>query len=169
MAGGSEDRSTSLERCIYCLDSSGPAEPLEHIVPEGLIGDQRFYQKIGDIVIPSQQCLVLDNGEVCGSCNMRLGRDLDSHVIKQFGFLRVFWNPLGTKSGKPATAARPGMYARRRSSGPHIALNATRRAVVTPEGVTVPPPGAHQMAVNSSDFRREGPWASVRVKMLTCE
>ena len=155
----------SADRCIFCLELSGPNEPVEHIVPEGLIGEQVFYQKVGDIVIPSNQRLVLENGEVCGSCNRRFGQQLDSHLIAQFGLFRTFWNPVGTKSGKPATAARPGMYAERRRSGPHIMLNAEIHPIITPEGLTVPPARGQPMAVHCSDFRREGGYASVRFTM----
>lgn len=151
----------SADRCIFCLQLSGPSEPVEHIVPEGLIGEQDFCERIGNIIVSRRQRLVLDNGEVCGSCNRRLGQQLDSHLITQFGLFRTFWNPVGTKSAKPATAARPGMYAERRRSGPHIMLNAESHPIITPEGLTVPPAGGQPMAIHCTDFRREGRYATV--------
>jgi hypothetical protein len=155
----------STDRCIFCLKVTGPNEPVEHIVPEGLIGEQVFYQKIGEIIVPCNQRLVLVNGEVCGSCNRHFGQQLDSHLITQFGLLRTFWNRVGTKSGNPATAARAGMYAKRNRDGPHIILNAGVRAITAPDGVKVLPASGHPMSVRSSDFHRDGPYASVRFTM----
>jgi hypothetical protein len=134
-----------VTNCIFC-QSPTKNEPKEHIVPEGLVGDQSFEVTCGSIVTPAPRKLVLENDEVCGRCNARLGK-LDSYLIIQCGFLRALWNRVGTKSGRFATAARPGMYARRTPSGPELFLNPGNRPVMMADGVRVMPASAHELAV----------------------
>jgi hypothetical protein len=85
------------------------------------VGDRPFEIKFTSGHVVSAE-LVLRNGEVCGGCNERNGRH-DEYLQKQMGFMRVYWNPVGTKSGRAATAQTPGMYAERREGGIHITLN----------------------------------------------
>ena len=111
--------------CIWCLSPTSAAEPEEHIVPEGLVGGRPLPLRIyGANPSVRDVRLVLDRGEVCGGCNARNGK-LDDAVQGYFGFLKPALNRVGTKSGKPATAARPGMYAERRKDGVHVIINAT--------------------------------------------
>lgn len=134
-----------ITTCIFCGSLTG-REPVEHIVPEGLVGDQRFEVTQGSIVTPVPQRLILENDEICGRCNQRLGK-LDSYLIDQCGFMRTLWNRAGTKSGRPATAVRHGMYAWRGHDGPQLFLNSWRRPVLTREGVKVQPAGTSELAV----------------------
>src|SRR2546427_10844834 len=117
--------------CIFC-GSATKREATEHIVPEGLVGHQPFEIKLGSVIADPKRLLLLDHDEVCRRCNHRLGK-LDQYLQEQLGFLRTYWNPIGTKSGKTATAHRPGMYAERRTDGPHIALNMAGHVIVMPD------------------------------------
>src|SRR5437879_10452586 len=87
-------------KCIWCTQPTSPFEPEEHIVGEGLVGEQLFQVQHADGGV-RELALVLRDGQVCGACNHCNGR-LDEYLQKQFGFLNVYWNPIGTKSGKPA-------------------------------------------------------------------
>src|SRR5438128_2255012 len=109
--------------CIWCLTSTTAAEPWEHILPEGLVGHMLFHLQSADGSIAGPDVeLCLKSGEVCGRCNHKNGR-LDEYLIEQLGLLRVYWNAMGTKHGRPATAGRPGMFAERREDGLHVTLN----------------------------------------------
>lgn len=138
-------------KCIFCL-SENYRKPPEHISPEGLVGHQPFQVTYGLIIAEPRKYLVLDNDEVCRRCNHKLGR-LDENLQNQLEFLRTYWNAVGTKSGKTATARRPGMFAERRSDGPHIHFNAENHAVRTPDGVQIQPAGTNEMAVRVT-YRR---------------
>jgi len=148
--------------CIFC-GTKTHKEPREHIVPEGLIGHQPFEIKFGSIIADPKRLLILDHDEVCRRCNNRLGA-LDGYLQQQLGFLRAYWNPVGTKKGKPATAQRPGMYAERRKDGPHVALNMEAHAVVTAEGVRIAPAGSEQLAVRVKDFKVNGRIATMTIQ-----
>ncbi len=140
--------------CIFCGKETH-REAREHIVPEGLVGHQPFEIKFGSVIADPTRLLVLDHDEVCRRCNNRLGK-LDQNLQVQLGFLRTYWNPVGTKSGKAATAVRPGMYAERRSDGPHMALNMEDHIIVTPDGVRVAPAADKELAVRVKDFKVNG-------------
>ena len=148
--------------CIFC-GTKTHREPREHIVPEGLVGHQPFEIKFGSVIADPKRLLVLDHDEVCRHCNHRLGA-LDQYLQEQLGFLRTYWNPVGTKSGKAATAHRPGMYAENRSDGPHIALNMEDHAIVTPDGVRVGPAGSQELAVRVKDFKVNGRIATLTIQ-----
>ncbi len=148
--------------CIFCGIPTN-SEATEHIVPEGLVGHQPFEIKFGSVIADPKHLLVLNHDEVCRRCNHRLGQ-LDQYLQEQFGFLRTYWNPIGTKSGKPATARRPGMYAERRADGPHVALNMESHAIVTPEGVRVPPAGKQELSVRVKDFLVNGRIATLTIQ-----
>ena len=152
-------------RCIFCLNATRN-EPVEHIVPEGLVGHQPFEVRSGAVIAERGRYLILDGDEVCRRCNHRLGR-LDAYLQKQLGFLRTFWNPVGTKSGKPATAARHGMYAERRPDGPHVTLNMEKHPVITPDGIKVPPASSQELAVHVSDFQVRGRLIQLTIKHPT--
>jgi hypothetical protein len=122
--------------------------------PEGLVGEPCFDVTYRSIAAPSRK-LILDNDEVCRRCNRCLGK-LDSYLIHQCGFLRTLWNRTGTKSGKSATAERPGMFAYRGPHGPQLVLNSTRRPVIAPGGHTATPSSSHPLAVNVTDFKLRG-------------
>jgi hypothetical protein len=134
-------------RCIWCVKPTTRAEPREHILGEGLVGDRPFHLETldGGATGPDLE-LCLKHGEVCGRCNHKNGR-LDECLIDQFGLLRVYWNPVGTKRGRPATAARPGMYAERRDDGPHITLNGEGYTIRNPHGISVGPAQSKEDAV----------------------
>lgn len=149
-------------KCIFCL-SETYREPIEHIAPEGLVGHQPFQVTYGSIIAEPRKYLVLDNDEVCRRCNNKLGK-LDENLQNQLGFLRTYWNPVGTKSGKATTAQRPGMFAERRSDGPHIHVNAENYDVRTLDGVHIQPAGTHEMAVRVKDFKIEGTLARVTIE-----
>lgn len=148
--------------CIFCRAATN-REATEHIVPEGLVGHQPFEIKFGSVIADPKRLLLLDHDEVCRRCNHRLGT-LDHYLQAQLGFLRTYWNPIGTKSGKVATAQRPGMYAERRSGGPHIALNLEDHAIVTADGVRIPPAGKEELAVRVKDFKVNGRIATLTIQ-----
>ncbi len=148
--------------CIFCGTATSQ-EPREHIVPEGLVGHQPFEIKFGSIVAAPKRLLLLDHDEVCRRCNNRLGM-LDQYLLQQLGFLRTYWNPIGTKSGKAATAQRRGMYAVARSEGPHIVLNMESHAIVTPEGVRINPADKDELAVRVKDFKVNGRIATMTIQ-----
>jgi len=148
--------------CIFC-GTKTYREPREHIIPEGLVGHQPFEIKFGSIIADPKRLLLLDHDEVCRRCNNRLGA-LDSYLMQQVGFLRTYWNPIGTKKGKRATAQRAGMYAEVRADGPHVALNMETHAIVTPEGVRIAPAGSDQLAVRVKDFKVNGCIATMTIQ-----
>ena len=141
-------------------------EPVEHIAPEGLVGHQPFQVSFGSIIAEPRKYLVLDHDEVCRRCNHKLGR-LDGYLQDQLGFLRTYWNPVGTKSGRPASASRPGMFAQHKADGPHVSLNMEDHPIVTPDGVRIPPAGTDQMAVHVKDFKIEGRVATLTIRQPT--
>jgi hypothetical protein len=139
----------SVTYCIFCRAVTKD-EPIEHIAPEGLVGEPFFDVTYFSITAPSRK-LLLDSDEVCRPCNRCLGK-LDSYLIDQCGFLRALWNQTGTKSGKPATAQRPGMFAYRGQNGPEVVLNSTSRPVITPGGHKAMPSKSHPLAVSVTGF-----------------
>lgn len=139
--------------CIFCR-SVTKNEPVEHIAPEGLIGEPFFDVMYCSIAAPPRK-LLLDNDEVCRPCNRCLGK-LDSYLIDQCGFLRILWNRTGTKSGRSATAQRPGMFAYRSAHGPQLVLNSTRRPMMTPAGHKATPSSSHPLAVSVTGFDVRG-------------
>lgn len=141
-------------------------EPVEHIVPEGLVGHQPFQVSFGSIIAEPRKYLVLNHDEVCHRCNHKLGR-LDAYLQDQLGFLRTYWNPVGTKSGRPASALRPGMFAQHRADGPHVSLNMEQHSIVTPEGVRIPPAGRDEMSIRVTDFKVEGRFATLTIQQPT--
>lgn len=148
--------------CIFCGNTTH-REPPEHIVPEGLVGHQPFEITSDSVTVEPRRPLLLDNDEVCRCCNNSLGK-LDQYLQEQLGFLRTYWNPIGTKSGKPATAHRPGMYAVRRSDGPHIALNMEDHVILTPDGVRVGPATTQELAVRVKDFKVDDRIATLTIQ-----
>src|SRR2546425_7121024 len=154
-----------MSRCIFCGNPTN-REPIEHIVPEGLVGHQPFQVTFGSIIAEPRKYLVLDHDEVCRRCNHKLGR-LDDYLQDQLGFLRTYWNSVGTKSGRPASAMRPGMFAVHKADGPHVSLNMEDHPIVTPEGVRIQPAGAEEMSVRVSDFRVEGRFAELTIQQPT--
>ena len=149
-------------KCIFCLIDTG-LEPVEHIVSEGLVGHQPFEVKIGSIIAEPRRYLLLEKGEVCACCNNKLGR-LDAYLQAQLGFLRTYYNPVGTKSGKAASAHRPGMYSQHRADGPHIFLNTGDRPITAPDGTRIAPAGSDQLAVRVKDFKIEGSLATMTIQ-----
>ena len=141
-------------------------EPVEHIVPEGLVGHQPFQVGFGSIIAEPRKYLLLDHDEVCRRCNHKLGR-LDGYLQDQLGFLRTYWNPVGTKSGQPASARRPGMFAEHKADGPHVSLNMEDHPIVTPDGVRIPAAGSNEMAVRVKDFKVEGRFATLTIQQPT--
>ncbi len=141
-------------------------EPVEHIVPEGLVGHQPFQVGFGSIIAEPRKYLLLDHDEVCRRCNHKLGR-LDGYLQDQLGFLRTYWNPVGTKSGQPASAKRPGMFAEHKGDGPHVSLNMEDHPIVTPYGVRIPAAGSNEMAVRIKDFKVEGRFATLTIEQPT--
>ena len=135
-------------------------------MPEGLVGEQPFQVSFGSIIAEPRKLLVLDHDEVCRRCNHKLG-GLDDYLQDQLGFLRTYFNPVGTKSGRPASAARKGMFAQRKAGGPHVSLNAEPHTVVTADGVRIAPPGDDPMAVRVTDFKAHGQMASMTIHQPT--
>jgi hypothetical protein len=154
-----------MSTCIFC-GAATHGEPNEHIVPEGLVGHQPFRVSFGSIIAEPRKYLVLDHDEVCRRCNHKLGK-LDQYLQEQLGFLRTYWNPVGAKSGRAASAARRGMFAQHKSDGPHISLNMENHPVVTPDGVRIPPAGSDEMAIRVSDFKVEGRFVTVTIQQPT--
>jgi len=154
-----------MAACLFCRTTTH-REPVEHIVPEGLVGHQPFQVSFGSIIAEPRKYLVLDHDEVCRRCNHKLGR-LDEYLQEQLGFLRTYWNPVGTKSGRPASAARPGMFAQHRADGPHVSLNMEDHLIITTDGVRIPPAGTDDMAVRVKDFKVEGRMASMTIQQPT--
>src|SRR5207249_10912353 len=99
-----------MATCMFCRAVTH-REPVEHIVPEGLVSHQPFQVNFGSIIAEPRKFLVLDQDEVCRRCNHKLGH-LDGYLQDQLGFLRTYWNDVGTKSGRPVSASRPGMFAK---------------------------------------------------------
>src|SRR4051812_29914502 len=97
--------------CIFCRSESAKRSE-EHILPEGLVGDQDFTET--NLLGSTRQLrFVLDNGEVCEPCNIRLGSTIDAMLQKQLGILKVMWNAKGTKRGKAASFEKPGLHVTR--------------------------------------------------------
>jgi hypothetical protein len=145
---------------IFCKNPTD-AEPIEHIVAEGLIGHQQF-QVAGYGLQPERELyLVLEEDQVCGACNRGPLAALDEYLQKQFGFLKVLWNPKGTKSGKPAKAERPGLYAIHRPDGPLIAINAEAKKVFAGDGVVIQPSKGHPESVRLESLDVNGRLASI--------
>ncbi len=147
-------------KCIFCFTETH-REPLEHIAPEGLVGHQPFKVTSGSTL--TERYLVLDRDEVCRQCNHKNGA-LDKYLQDQFGLLRTYWNPIGTKTGKAVTAIRPGMFAEHRSDGPHLHINAEKHSVSTPDGVMIQPAGTREMAVRLKGFKVEGQLATAEIE-----
>ena len=135
-------------------------------MPEGLVGEQPFQVSFGSIIAEPRKLLVLDHDEVCRRCNNKLG-GLDDYLQDQLGFLRTYFNPVGTKSGRPASAARKGMFAQRKADGPHVSLNAEAHTVVTADGVRIAPPSDDPMAVRVTDFKVDGRIVSMTIHQPT--
>jgi hypothetical protein len=152
-------------RCIFCKRPTTEAEPVEHIIDEGYVGDREF-QIDGSDGSQVVSRLVLTNGEVCGpilgrkdSCNSRLGR-LGAYAQDQLGLFKVFLNPKGTKSGNPARFERPGLYAFNDGGHVHLVLNQERRSVTAPDGFMVRPVEDHPRSIRSPRFEVDGHVAS---------
>src|SRR5262245_4410938 len=139
-----------MSTCIFCRAPTN-REPVEHVAPEGLVGHQPFTARVDSTIVEPHKFLVLDHDEVCRRCNHKLG-SLDQYLQEQLGFIKTYLNPVGTKSGKRATARRPGMFAETRDDGPHISFNMEDHPVVTAEGVSIPPAGSHEMSVRVKHF-----------------
>jgi hypothetical protein len=154
-----------MATCMFCRAATH-GEPVEHIAPEGLVGHQPFQVGFGSIIAEPRKYLVLDHDEVCRRCNHKLGR-LDGYLQDQLGFLRTYWNPVGTKSGRAASARRPGMFAQHGDDGPHLNLNMEEHEIVTPDGVRIPPARTDQMAVRVTEFRVEGRFATLTIEQPT--
>jgi hypothetical protein len=139
-------------RCIWDRKATTGQEPREHILGEGLVGEQTFYAHTpyGARIGPGTD-LCLRAGEVCGDCNHRNGR-LDQFLVDQFGLFRVYLNPVGTKKGRPATAVRPGMFAERRGDEMHVTFNGEKYPVRNVHGVTVGPTKGKEHAVRIDDW-----------------
>jgi len=137
-----------MSQCIVCLEPTRD-EPVEHIVPESLLGDITFDTKSPQGVIIPGRRLVLVNDEVCRRCNSNVLSPLDQHFQAQLGILKVFWNAKGTKKGAPATMRRPGASAVRTPYGAHITLNSEAHVVFGPDGIAVPPAGTSIDAVRA--------------------
>lgn len=135
-------------------------------MPQGLVGHQPFQVSFGSIIADPRKYLVLDHDEVCRRCNHKLG-GLDDYLQDQLGFLRTYFNPVGTKSGQPVSAARKGMFAVRKADGPHVSLNMENVAVVTPDGARIGPAGTDEMAVRVIDFKVEGRMAEMTIRQPT--
>ncbi len=110
-----------MSQCIVCLETTCD-EPVEHIVPESLLGDITFDTTSPQGLIIPERRLVLENDEVCRRCNAKVLSPLDQYFQAQLGFLKVFWNAKGTKKGEPATMRRPGASAVRTPYGAHITV-----------------------------------------------
>jgi hypothetical protein len=143
-------------KCIFCLSATG-REPVEHIFPEGLVGHRSLQVAPGS---DSPKYLILEGGEVCRKCNHKLG-GLDEYLQEQFGFLRAYWNSVGTKKGNPASAFRPGMYAVHTPNGPDLHINGEDHQVSTPDGVRIPPAASREDAVRVTSFQVEGQRAMI--------
>ncbi len=154
-----------MSRCIFCEKPTN-REPVEHIVPEGLVGHQPFQVSFGSIIAEPRKYLVLDHDEVCRRCNHKLGGP-DDYLQDQLGFLRTYFNPVGTKSGQPVSAVRKGMFAVRKADGPHVSLNMEKQPVVTPDGVRINPGGTDEMAVRVSGFKVDGRLATMTIHQPT--
>jgi len=148
-------------KCIWCTQPTSPFEPEEHIVGEGLVGEQLFQVQHADGGV-RELALVLRDGQVCGACNHCNGR-LDEYLQKQFGFLNVYWNPIGTKSGKPASAQMPGMYAQRRDGGIHVSVSNSDQPIVNLQGKRIGPPRQKPNAVQVESFGLEGDIARIQL------
>lgn len=135
--------------CIFCLSPTSH-EPEEHIVGEGLIGQECFRITAGPIEAAGRHSLVLKNGEVCGTCNGEVAK-LDEYLQRQLGFVAVYLNRGRTKRGKRPSSRRPGMYAEHRPDGPHVVLNLEQKPIETEDGVIVAPTNADPLAVSGSE------------------
>lgn len=149
---------SKVEHCIFCMNPTAN-EPVEHIAPEGLIGHQQFQVSSQ---LDREVYLVLDKDQVCGRCNRGPLKDLDEYLQKQFGLLKVLWNSEGTKSGKPAKAERPGLFAVRRPDGPYVGINAETKKVMTDDGVIIQPTRSHPQAVRLEKLEARDNIAKVR-------
>jgi hypothetical protein len=148
--------------CIFCRTKTDN-EPREHIIPEGLVGHQSFEIKLGSEIVEPSRFLIFDKGEVCNRCNNRLSK-LDHYLQQQVGFLKTYWNPIGTKSGKPATSIRPGMFAIRKQEGPNITLNMEKYSIHNNDGFKVQPRGNSDLGVTVSNFNVVGNVANLTIR-----
>lgn len=124
--------------CIWCRRPT-LAEPVEHIIPEGLIGEPTIRTSRPVRGVIADRKLILREDEVCRRCNTRELAPLDARLQDALGILKVFLNSHGTKRGRAARYERPGVYAERRPRGPFIILNAEQHTVTTEEGIAIQP------------------------------
>lgn len=152
-----------MSACIFCLEPTSD-EPVEHILPESLVGHRKFTARIeGPVHAKVEDFLVLDGDEVCGSCNTERLSRLDEYLQEQLGFLKVVWNDIGTKRGKPPKVERPGLFAKREDGRPRIVLNDEDVPITTDDGVVVRPSDDTPRSVDMRDLEVEGRVASLKM------
>lgn len=152
-----------MSTCIFCLEPTSE-EPVEHILPESLVGHRKFKAQIeGPLHAEIDDYLVLDADEVCSSCNTERLNRLDEYLQEQLGFLKVVWNDIGTKRGKPAKVERPGLFARREEGQPRVILNDEDEAITTDDGIVVRPADDSPRTVEMKDLEIKGRRASFKM------
>jgi hypothetical protein len=145
-----------MARCIFCRTETR-SEPVEHIVPHGLVGDVSFTIRRND-GSTRRRSLILARNQVCGVCNLANGR-LDDYLQRQLGLVKALMPSGPRRTGKPPRAERPGMLAVRQSSGLQLTLNASNKPLRSPDGTIVPPAGHHPMAARLTSFDPNAePW-----------
>lgn len=137
-------------RCIFCGKATY-GEPVEHIVPEGLIGEPDVTESSGhgDAVVTK---LTLCDDEVCQACNHGPLAKLDSYLQKQLGLFKILLNRHGTKRGAPASVVRPGLYGHNKAGAVYFAVNAESAPITLASGAIVHPNKDHPEGVSLNDL-----------------
>lgn len=136
-----------MDICIWCKQSNR-AKSIEHIIPEAMGCPENF---------------VLKNGEVCQSCNNKLGI-LDQSVINAFD-LTIFMADIPRKRGKkPTVNSRGNMIAQWINGEQYISINMDPISVTLPWGTRVGPYGKSARNV-SATFKKDRGLAKISFQL----
>ena len=132
-----------MKTCIWCKTESTKIA-VEHIIPDAL---------------GCPPDLVLSDGEVCESCNNRLGH-LDQAVAEEFDFM-AFEENIPRKGGRPpAILSRGNVVATKGPAGSEMSFNMERYPVRAHDGSVLGARGKSRRNVNAT-FERDGPFARI--------
>jgi HNH endonuclease len=133
----------NMTNCIWCTEATEDLAE-EHIIPDA---------------IGCPYDLILRNGEVCKSCNNRLGH-LDRAVADEFDMV-AFNENVPRKDGKVAAIrSRGNVVATRSPTGSVVTINMEKRSVKAHDGTTVGAYGKSTRNINAR-FERHGQFATI--------
>lgn len=147
VAGGAA-RTVAETTCIWCRRRILESEdvPPEHIVPEA---------------VGCPPGLVLDQREVCPTCNHGRLAALNAVLASEFDMVRLIHGIKGKTSRPNYLRSRTNIRMRHGRSGPEVFLNAGPGAVPNSGAGFLPPPTGHERDVRDVIFKVEGEIATV--------